>query len=57
MEHQQPHSLPTEPVSMTDLQAKDRTSEHCHCLLPRSREGCIQLVLAGVGDGGKTLTM
>lgn len=39
MEHQQPHSLPTEPVSMIDLQAKDSNSEHRHPPFAKALEG------------------
>lgn len=37
MEHQQPHSFPTEPVTMVDLQAEEgRNSGHSYPFLPLS---------------------
>ena len=57
MEYQQPHSLPTEPVTMMDLQAGvGQNSEHCHPLSAhplQSWEGYLLYhVLVEVGEGG-----
>ena len=56
MEYQQPHSLPTEPVTMMDLQAGvEQNSEHCHPLSAhplQSWEGYLLYhVLEEVGEG------